>query len=580
MNLKHRSDNYSSFMDSSFQMQKDLYMDRYLSENSEKVEERMHQIEIMKRELEETIQQIDKIIKFQGKHSGLDLLKGSIDHFRWKCDKINDEEGYSQRTLTWLEGILSKVEQKLNALLQKKDELEQRIKNAFKTPDMFKCLYCLKSILVYDGQRQHWAYIWVSKDKKSDKDYFSTLDNGGWIKFSDTNVEAIDESAIFNEITNYRSNTVHTLIYVDCMVDVNFSNITDVIPISLKESVDKDNRYLEEEVRNNFRNQEETESIHMDNVDNVDSVDNMDNVDIIPYVGPSSSGPTKISKRVDIVLSQANRIESRDPKILRRIELFCAKMECPNIIEELLTCYQTSALNLTWDEPIPFDNGYYTDPRYTNVIKAYDQFKNITRYIIEGLEQSFQDSYSQALGYFCQAIKLEKLWIKEIAETDEDDYAHKMNAKNLARSDFILKLAKVCLQVIIENALSKAKDPSFVSGAADSALFVLKVCLDLFELKACSKDKLIDDQWKEWVTINSSMQHQQVDQITLDKLKLLVESLASVRNGIPPNLPPDLGSSCFDVNSSISFNSDDDLYQRYSECLQQYKLIPTFSKIL
>ncbi|CAG8432918.1 4747_t:CDS:10 [Diversispora eburnea] len=521
MNLKHRSDNYSSFMDSSFQIQKDIHMDRYLSENSENVEERMNQIENMKRELEETIQQIDKIIKFQGKHNGLELLKGSIDHFRWKCDKTNDDEsdskGNSQRTLTWLEGILNKVEQKLNALLQKKDELERRIKNAFNTPDMVKCLYSLKSILVYDGQRQHWAYIWVSKDRKKDKDHFSTTDDGRWIKFMDTNVEAIDESVIYNEIINYRSNIVHTLIYVDSMVDVNFSNITDVIPISLKEFVEKDN--------------------------------------------------------LEIILNQAIRLESRDPKILRRIEFFCAKVECPNIIEVLLINYKTGALNLAWDEPIPFHDGYYTDPRFTNVIKAYDQFKNITRYIIEGLEQSLQDSYSQALGYFCQAIKLEKLWIKEIAETNaDDDNAPKMNAKNLARSDFILKLAKVCLTV--------ANNPAFVSGAADSALFVLKVCLDLFEIKACSKDKLIDDQWKEWVTINSAMQYQQVDQNTLDKLRLLVESLASVRKEILPDLPSGLGNEYLHVDSLNNFNKDEDLYQRYSECLKKCKQIPNFSKIL
>lgn len=64
MNLKHRSDGYP-FTDSSFQMHKELFMDRYLLANKEKIEERTHQVENMKRELEETINQIDKIVKFQ-----------------------------------------------------------------------------------------------------------------------------------------------------------------------------------------------------------------------------------------------------------------------------------------------------------------------------------------------------------------------------------------------------------------------------------------------------------------------------------------------------------------------------------
>lgn len=61
---------------------------------------------------------------------------------------------------------------------------------------MRKRIYRLKAVLVHDkqsGHGHHWAYIWVSKDGKNDQPFFSTLDDGGWMKFLDTNVESVSQ---------------------------------------------------------------------------------------------------------------------------------------------------------------------------------------------------------------------------------------------------------------------------------------------------------------------------------------------------------------------------------------------------
>ncbi|CAG8613244.1 10303_t:CDS:10, partial [Gigaspora rosea] len=102
--------------ESTFQVLKEIYMDRYTAENSEFIETCWQKIEEMKEKLEKINQNIDKIMKFQGKYNGPDLLKGSIDHFQQKYNKAEENgasDNDSLQTKAWLENFLNKVEQKL-----------------------------------------------------------------------------------------------------------------------------------------------------------------------------------------------------------------------------------------------------------------------------------------------------------------------------------------------------------------------------------------------------------------------------------------------------------------------------------
>ena len=79
------------------------------------------------------------------------------------------------------------------ALLEKREEIEVKMKNIFDTPDMKKVVYRLKSILLTDGhygQGQYYAYIWVSRGNKTET-ISSNNENGTWWKFCDTVVEEV-----------------------------------------------------------------------------------------------------------------------------------------------------------------------------------------------------------------------------------------------------------------------------------------------------------------------------------------------------------------------------------------------------
>ncbi|CAG8724332.1 28791_t:CDS:10, partial [Racocetra persica] len=344
MNLKHRdSDGNASFPtfqgDSTFQVLKELYMDRYMYENSQFVEKCWQEIEIMKNELEKIDLNIDKIIKFQGKHNGPELLKGSIEHFQQKCKKAAENgttDDDAQRTKTWLEGVLDKVEQKLNDLLKKKDELEQSIKQIFDTPDMKKYHYRLKAVLVHNGQSgqgNHWAYIWVSRCSKSDNRVSNAVDNGNWMKFQDNSVEEAIENTVLNEPGIYHSShSVYTLFYVNARFDCNFSNLEDVIPDTLKAFVEKDNQILEEEIGNQIRRAELA--------DNNNAMEGTWESDSTACGGSSDS--EKIQGRIDTIKDQAKNLKIHDARILKRIELFFVKLGKGDEIKSLITDYSKS----------------------------------------------------------------------------------------------------------------------------------------------------------------------------------------------------------------------------------------------
>ncbi|RIB17733.1 hypothetical protein C2G38_1404675 [Gigaspora rosea] len=452
MNLKHKDNDSNNFLpsfggESTFQVLKEIYMDRYTAENSEFIETCWQKIEEMKEKLEKINQNIDKIMKFQGKYNGPDLLKGSIDHFQQKYNKAEENgasDNDSLQTKAWLENFLNKVEQKLKDLFDKKDELEQKIKQMFDKPDMKKYLYRLKAVLVHNGQSgqgNHWAYIWVSRCSKSDTHNPSTMDNGNWMKFQENTVEEVLEDLVLNKPGDYySSHSVYTLFYVNEKVDYNFPNLADVIPDSLKEFVEKDNQILEVELSNEFRqvDAELPDSNAMDSTWESDST----------ACGGISDSEKTIQSRVAVITEQANNTKIYDSKILQRIEIFFAKLGQNEAVKLLMTEYldTKSATGLDWNEPIPLVEGYRRDSRFLKVINAFEEFKIISQCIVEGLDLMLKKEYVQSISYFYKALEIEDSWLRTI--TFSSDFIL-VNIESLKRTNFIISYAKICLKVCI-----------------------------------------------------------------------------------------------------------------------------------
>ncbi|CAG8471221.1 10138_t:CDS:10 [Cetraspora pellucida] len=567
MNLKHKdSDGNVSFPtfqgDSTFQVLKEIYMDRYMYDNSQFVERCWQKIEIMKDELEKINQSIDKIIKFQGKHNGPDLLKGSIEHFQQKCNKAEEKgttDDDAQQTKTWLEGVLDKVEQKLNALFEKKDELEQNIKQIFDIPDMKKYHYRLKAVLVHNGQSgsgNHWAYIWVSRCSKSDNRISSTMDNGNWMKFQDNCVEEAIENTVLNEPGSYySSHSVYTLFYVNAQVDYNFPNLEDVIPESLKAFVEKDNQILEEELGNQIRQAELPDNNTMDGTWESDST----------ACGGSSDSET-IQNRVNTINEQAKNLKIYDARILKRIELFFVKLGKSEEIKSLITEYSKSIAGLDWSDPIPLDDNYRHNQRYVEIVKAFNDFKEIAQYIVEGLDQMIKKrDFFNAICYFYKAIQRENSWIGEMTSS-----IFIVNLEKLRRTSFIISYVKICLKILNDEALEHAKKDELFEQAIKEATFVLRTFI-VFD-KTCGSDVLFNEFLQEWVQVQA-----QTDKMHENLISELVSEyclVIDVTDKDEPNIP-------FSIVDDIPLDNDDTLFDRYrqltwkcKEVFNNYSFVP------
>ncbi|CAG8654020.1 7659_t:CDS:2, partial [Acaulospora morrowiae] len=549
INLKHQNSYSYSYSDTSFQIHKELYMDRYLPENKKNIEEKWNQVEKLKIELERTSHQIDKIMKFQGKHSGTELLKGSIEHFRWKCSRAKEKgESYddAERTLMWLMNVQERVERKFNALLEKKVDHEQNIKKIFDTQDMKKCLYRLKAVLVREGQT-HWAYIWVPRDGKGDGHYTSTFDDGSWMKFHDTNVEKVYDDLVLNEtVNNYHSNnTIYALIYVDHKYDHNYTNITDVIPASLKEFVNRDNRLFEDELQSQHRSQEDISESTVD----------------IDHRTWGSDSTTYGTSDFDYLPEQARNTKSYQSIMLKRIELFGFKLGQIDVVKSLLEDYKDPSVNsLDWSEPIPLQSGYRGKAKYSAMVTAYDSFKHTTFYIMEGLEQSFQDQYKQGLGYLYQALELERSWVNDCERNG-------FNGTNLDRTIFINTFAKAFLKILNDGSLEKAKDPKSFPEGVENALSVLKICISFKFIR----DGFLNGLTEGWVNLKKNIEEKDTyDRATFEKLSQLISSYKS--SEIPYGLDIKFSfDSLLENLEPPKLIDDDSLAQRYTECLKKCK---------
>nr|CAG8445685.1 6585_t:CDS:10 [Entrophospora candida] len=250
---EYNDTNSSNYNNQGFQIDKEIYMDRYLISNASEVEDCLMKSGDIKRELEQLNKKINNITNFQERYNGQDLLKSSIKlYHKAKENGVFDEK--AQKTCAFLEKALEQTEKKIASLLERKDKLELKLKQIYETPNMKNHLYNLRSVLINDniiGADHFWAYIWVSNSNKPIGKFSTSI--GGWWKFRNMKVEEVTEEAVLNNLT---SGGIYTLIYVAADVDYNFSNISDAIPYSLKEFIEKDNELLSQETQNHFRDRE------------------------------------------------------------------------------------------------------------------------------------------------------------------------------------------------------------------------------------------------------------------------------------------------------------------------------------
>ncbi|CAG8687398.1 7689_t:CDS:2, partial [Gigaspora rosea] len=447
-------------------------------------------------------------------------------------------------------------------LFDKKDELEQKIKQMFDKPDMKKYLYRLKAVLVHNGQSgqgNHWAYIWVSRCSKSDTHNPSTMDNGNWMKFQENTVEEVLEDLVLNKPGDYySSHSVYTLFYVNEKVDYNFPNLADVIPDSLKEFVEKDNQILEVELSNEFRqvDAELPDSNAMDSTWESDST----------ACGGISDSEKTIQSRVAVITEQANNTKIYDSKILQRIEIFFAKLGQNEAVKLLMTEYldTKSATGLDWNEPIPLVEGYRRDSRFLKVINAFEEFKIISQCIVEGLDLMLKKEYVQSISYFYKALEIEDSWLRTI--TFSSDFIL-VNIESLKRTNFIISYAKICLKILNDDALKRAKMGELFEQAIKDATFVLRTFI-IFVKNNCGLDVLFNEFLQEWTSIQSS-----ADKIHENMISELIKEYLSVNDANAGNEP----SPPFEYldYQKIAVDNELTLYERYDKltwkCKEDFK---------
>ncbi|CAI2169669.1 3378_t:CDS:10 [Funneliformis geosporum] len=576
LNVKH-CDGYtdnsftSSFGSSGFQFPRELYMDRYMLNKADDVERRWQQLESLKSELENINQDIKKITEFQGRHDGSDLLKGSIDYFRRKCDKTSDngdKDDKAQKICSFLEGVLDNVEQKLRVLLEKKDEIDGKIKDIFDTPDMKSVVYRLKAVLMRDcqfGQGRSYAYI---RCNKTEPNYSSNDENGSWWKFCDTTVSETSEDKVLNDMTgSYVNSGVYTLIYVDADFDYNVPEINDVIDPSLKDFVEKDNRALDDVV---FSNND-----HVNIIDNQDEIMNNNTEDThdeyMNNQGEWNSDSTysggneelndqkimqKIDNQIEITISQAENMVSIHPKINKRFEIFCIKLEQIDLFKSLMhKYYDTNHLDLGWDDPSPLDTRYRDVSPYKEYVELFNKYKKITLYFVEGLERIKSDEYNHALVYLKHAINLENEWINQLVVKDENGNSVTLHGEKLRRSNEIDAYARACLKIIYEGVLNaftaKYLDIKFVKRGLEDALRALPLLVGYLGASNCTEDELFKQLKNQlFRCLNEHCEDQELLLQITEKYNQPDESL-KLKSLDDSNLPYDEYSLCERYNTLL-----------------------------
>ncbi|KAI9491443.1 hypothetical protein BDB00DRAFT_789575 [Zychaea mexicana] len=248
-------------INSLYQVDRTLYMDRYLFENRDKILKRYEQAQAWRDEINDASERMAKLrnnnlTNGQGKTAAADksdILSKTIDYF---------EEYSADEATQSLRNVLNQVKDGITARLEELEELvKQRtddLRNLFNDSEYCQAPYDIRAILHHDGMSgtgHYWGYIWAEPGEENLLQDIPN-DRGGWFKFCDASVRPSNEDEIFNETSN-----PFALVYVKRDIPrYTGAQLFNIIPSGLQAYVDRDNEDFDEEIQsfnNGERNPEE-----------------------------------------------------------------------------------------------------------------------------------------------------------------------------------------------------------------------------------------------------------------------------------------------------------------------------------
>lgn len=186
------------------QLEKTIYLDRYVDDNFEELKDRRAQVAEWRNELNKYKKQVDKYAKSDKCKMPIpDMLEATrqvLFDFSLECS-AEEEENYQVAL-----GLLQKEADEKKRLIQDGitniQLLKEKIQNQYS--DYSKLAYNLHAVFIHQGQANYghyWIYIY---DHKGDQ----------WWKYNDSLVTKVPETEILNDTTGSTANP-YFLVYVD-----------------------------------------------------------------------------------------------------------------------------------------------------------------------------------------------------------------------------------------------------------------------------------------------------------------------------------------------------------------------------
>ncbi|KAF0478011.1 kinase-like protein [Gigaspora margarita] len=267
-----------------------------------------------------------------------------------------------------------------------------------------------------------------------------------------------------------------------------------------------------------------------------------------------------IQTLVDLITEQAYNTKIHDAKILQRIDIFFVKLGQSEAIKSLLTDYLDTESTAVWDWNLPISlvDRYRRDARYFKVMDSVEDFKMISQFIVEGLDQMLREEYIRAISYFYKALELETSWLMSVTFSTDFIFVY---VDKLRRTNFIISYVKICLNILNDDALRRAKNNELFEQAIQDATFVLRTFVAF--VKNISSDILFNKFLQEWMSIQASVNkiHEKMLSELIKKYFSVIESKDA--NGL--NLPFEY------LDHIIAVDNEKTLYERYDRLICKCK---------
>ncbi|KAG9305961.1 hypothetical protein G9A89_016614 [Geosiphon pyriformis] len=516
---KDLSDNIGyPYSDKSFKLDKEIYVDRYLEKNRDQVIDCCRMIEELTGKITTAKQAIESITQFEGNSNGPELLQSCIEYYQKKLEAIdpNDTQSIEQinRTINFLKTNKEQAEAKLNEYLAEIEDSQNRLATIYDIPELQQTLYRLRAVLIYDGEigeGHYWAYVWVTGGETEEEP------ENGWWKFCDTTVTKVTEEEVFRDDVGTNINaSIFALLYVNAEYDLAIPTKS-LIPSSLREFVEADNAALQQEYQD-YKEKLREAPPEYSAIDRPLKTDNEYAWDFDSNMRQDSSYSMDNNRKLDLIQEQVKNMRNINPMILERFEIFCAKIQRDDIVQSLIMNYldpNRTVNEPSWDSPLPLDSRYKEDPKFQSIIMAFEQYANITQWLIKSLEEMNKDQYRMAFDFFLETLKLENLWLRNIQSPDEQGKIQVNDVESIKRAHYIIEYAKICLKgscfrsledlgfknlyvVLHQRALEKANAEASLSDAIKDALVVLWNLIRLVGPEDVKSDHLytaISDEW-------------------------------------------------------------------------------------